>query len=49
MQSITYQQHGFAQNVEEEKDLNEAVANFAKDSAADRSAFTQLPYTNAYL
>ena len=49
MQSSTAQQHGFAENVVEEKNLNDAFANFAQASAADRSVFTQLTDTNAYL
>ena len=49
MQSSTAQQHGFAGNVVEEKNPNDAVANFAQASAADISAFTQLTDTNAYL
>ena len=49
MQSRTAQQHGFAGNVEEEKNLNNAVANFAQYSEADRSAFTQLTDTTTYL
>ena len=48
MQSSTAQQHGFAGNLEEEKNLNDAVANFAQASASDRSAFTQLTDTNVY-
>ena len=49
MQSSTAQQHGFTENVVEEKNLNDAVATFAQASAADRSAFTQLKDTNTYL
>ena len=49
MQSSTAQQHGFAGNVVEEMNPNDAVANFAQASAADISAFTQLTDTNAYL
>ena len=49
MQSSTAQQHVFAGNVVEEKNLNDAVANFEQSSEADRSAFTQLTDTNAYL
>ena len=49
MQSSTAQQHGFAGNVVEEKNLNDAVANFSQASAAYRSDFTQLTDTNAYL
>ena len=49
MQSSTSQQHGFVGNVEEEKNLNDAVANFAQASAEDISSFTQLNDTNAYL
>ena len=49
MESSTAQQHGFAGNVVEEKNLNDAVANFATASAAARSAFTQLIDANAYL
>ena len=49
MQSSTAQKHGFAGNAVEEKNLNNAVANYAQASAADRSAFTQFTYTNAYL
>ena len=49
MQSSTPQQDGFAVNVLEEKNINDAVANFAQASAVDRSAFTQLTDTNAYL
>ena len=37
------------ENVEEEKNLNDAIVNFAQVSAADRSDFTQLTDTNAYL
>ena len=36
MQSRIAQQHDFTGNVEEEKNLNSAVANFAKSSASDR-------------
>ena len=36
IQSSTAQQHGFAGNVEEEKNLNNAVAKFAQASAEDR-------------
>ena len=50
MQNATAQQQGFAANVEvEDPDLTSAVANFAQASAADRSAFTQLTDTNAFL
>ena len=49
MQSSTAQQHGFAGNVVEENNLNDVVENFSQASAADRSAFTQLTDTNAYL
>ena len=49
MQSRTAHQHGFAGNVVEEKNLNDAVEIFSQASAADRSAFTQLIDTNAYL
>ena len=49
MQSSTAQQHGFAGNVEEENNLNYAVANFAQASASDRSDLTKLTDTNAYL
>ena len=49
MQSSTAQKHGFAGNVEEENNLNDAVENFAQASAADRSDFTQLTDNNAYL
>ena len=49
MQSSTSQQHGFAGNLVEEKNLNEAVANFAQASSAERSSFTQLTDTDAYL
>ena len=49
IQSSTAQQHGFAGNVEEENNLNYAVANFAQPSAADGSDLTQLTDTNAYL
>ena len=49
MQSSTDQQHGFAGKVVEEKNLNNAVAKFAQASAAERSAFTKLTDTNAYL
>ena len=49
MQSSTAQQHGFTVNVVKEKNLNNAVANFAKVSAEDISDFTQLTDTNAYL
>ena len=49
MQSSTAQQHGFAGNVVEEKNLNGAAANFAQDSAAERSVFSQLTDTNVYL
>ena len=49
MQFSTAQQHGFAGNVVEEKNLNNAVANFAQASAADISAFTQLTDNNTYL
>ena len=45
MQPITAQQHGFTGNVVEENNLNDAVANFAQASAADRSAFTKLTDT----
>ena len=49
MQPSTAQKHGFTGNVEEENNLNDAVAKFAQSSAADRSAFTKLTDTNAYL
>ena len=49
MQSNTAQKNGFAGNVVEEKNLNDAVANFAQAPAADVSAFTKLTDTNAYL
>ena len=49
MQSSTAQKHGFAGNVVQEKNLNDAVANFAKVSAEVRSEFTQLTDTNAYI
>ena len=49
MQNSTAQQQGFVGNVEEDPDLTSAVANFAQASAADRTAFTQLTDTNAYL
>ena len=49
IQSSTAQQHGFAGNVEEENNLNYAVANFAQASASDRSDLTKLTDTNAYL
>ena len=49
MQYSTAQQHGFAGNMVEEKNLNYAVANFAQSSAADISDFTQFTDTNAYL
>ena len=49
MQSSTAQQHGFAGNVVDEKNLNNAVAKFAQASAADRSDYTQLTDTNTYL
>ena len=49
MQASTAQSQGFVGQVAEEPDLSEAVANFAQASAADRSAFTQLTDTNAYL
>ena len=45
MQSNTAQQHGFAGNVVEAKNLNDAVEKFAQASAADRSAFTKLTDT----
>ena len=41
MKSRTAQQHGFAGNVEEEKNLKEAVDKFSQASAADKSALTQ--------
>ena len=37
MQSSTAQQHGFTGNVVEENNLNDAMANFAQASEADRS------------
>ena len=40
MMASTTQQHGYAGNAEEDKNLNEAVANFAQVSASDRSEFT---------
>ena len=50
MQNATAQQQGFVANVEvEDPDLTSAVANFAQASAADRTAFTQLTDTNAFL
>ena len=49
MQSIKAQQHGLKVNVVEEKNINNAVANFAQESAVEISAFTQLIDTNAYL
>ena len=49
MQSSTAQQHGFAGNVVEENNLNDAVANFAQVSAAYRSDFTQLTDNNTYI
>ena len=49
MQSSTSQQHGFAGNVEEEKNLNDAFSNFAQALAADIPALTQLTDTNVYL
>ena len=49
MQSSTAQQHGFAGNVEEGNKLNDAVANFSQASASDRSSFTELTGTGAYL
>ena len=49
MQNSTAQQQGFVGNVEEDPDLTSVVANFAQASAADRTAFTQLTDTNAYL
>ena len=49
MQSSTAQQHGFSGNVVEENNLNDTVENFAQAYAADRSYFTQLTDTNAYL
>ena len=49
MQSSTAQKHGFGGNAEEEKNLNDVFANFAQALEADRSAFTQLTDTNAYL
>ena len=49
MKSSTAQQHGFTGNVVEKKNLNDAVANFAQVSSEDRSVFTQLTDTNAYL
>ena len=49
MQSSTAHQHGFAGNMLEKKNLNDAVANFAQVSSEDRSVFTQLTDTNAYL
>ena len=49
MQSSTAQQHGFAENMVEEKNLNNVVENFAQASSADISAFTQLEDTNTYL
>ena len=36
MQSSTAQQHGFAINLVEEKNLNDAAANFAESSESDR-------------
>ena len=49
MQSSTAQKHVFTGNVVEEKNLNDAVANFSQASALDRSYFTQLTDNNAYL
>ena len=49
MQSRTSQHHGFARNVVEAKNLNDAVAKFSWESAADRSDFKKLTDTNAYL
>ena len=49
MMASTTQQHGYAGNAEEETNLNEAVANFAQESASDRLAFTQLADTNLQL
>ena len=49
IQSSTAQQHGFAGNVEEEKNLNDAFSNFAQALAADIPALTQLTDTNVYL
>ena len=49
MQSITSQQHIFAGNVVEEKNLNDVVAKFAQAPAAYRSDFKQFTDTNAYL
>ena len=49
MQSSTAQLHEFTGNAVEEKNLNDAVANFSQASAAYRSDFTQLTDTNAYL
>ena len=49
IQYCTAQQHGFAGNVVEEKNLNDAVANFAQTSAADISDFKRFTDTNAYL
>ena len=45
MQSSTAQQHGFVGNVVEEKNLNDAVANFENASAADRSDLTYDDHT----
>ena len=50
IQNATAQKQGFAANVEvEDPDLTSAVANFAQALAADRSAFTELTDTNAFL
>ena len=49
MQSSTAQQHGFTGNVVEEKNLNNAVANFTQAPAAYRSDFTKLTDTNTYI
>ena len=49
MQFSTAQQHGFAGNVVEEKNLNNAVETFSQSPAAEISDFTPLTDTNNYL
>ena len=49
IQSSTAQRYGFAGNMKYENNLNDAVVKFAQASAVDRSDFTQLADTNAYL